>query len=218
MEIDLTEVRAELRETLRKSQIVESALAKKLIRRSDDQQVVTATANGLGDLVDIQISDEALRYPSRLGTQMLAAIKRACRAGEEFEAKFRETHCPEVFSLGKLNIPMSAAPVDMHQIEHYGSPRARDITARYMEQLRKLAVAEEGFRRRYVRRQIGAGAGWIVCSLAGEVTEIAIDASAPRNVTLNRLGRQVVDAVGEALIHAGRLRGAEIDECIDKDW
>jgi DNA-binding protein YbaB len=73
MEIDLAEVRAELRETLRKSQLVEVGLGKKLIHRSDDEQIVTATANGHGDLVDIQIAEDALRYPSKLGAQITSA-------------------------------------------------------------------------------------------------------------------------------------------------
>ncbi len=218
MEIDLSEVRTKLKDTLHKSQLVETALAKKLIQRSDDAEVATATANALGELVDIKISDRALQYPSRLGVQVATAVKRACRVGTVLGERFREEHCPDVFSLQKLSIPVSTSRVDMHRIDHEGPDSARDITARYMEQMRKMAVVEERFRHRHVRRQIGAGAGWVTCSVAGELVDISIEASAAREVTVGRLGGQVFDAVSGVYAEAARLRGEEIDGCIRKEW
>jgi hypothetical protein len=87
-----------------------------------------------------------------------------------------------------------------------------------MEQLRKLAIAEQEFQRRQVRRQVGAGSGWVICTLAGELVDVSIEAGAPRDVTLQRLGRQVIDAIDETLVYVGRLRRKEVDECVSKEW
>jgi DNA-binding protein YbaB len=212
MKSDLSVIQDQLREMLRQAEALDLELQRCHIQRSDDETMVTADANGHGALIDVQISETAFQYPNRLGGWTTSAIRHACRAGNLLGRRLCEVRYPDLLPASTLEAFMSTEPVDMLAIDHAGSPRERDATSRYMERLRDLAVAAEGFRRRGFRCGVGSRAGWVVANIAGDVLKVTIDPETPRHTTRQRLAAQIVAAVGKARAHADQVRQEEIDE------
>lgn len=212
MRIDRSEARSQLQEMLRSAQSLERELRSRRIYRSDEAKRVTALANGFGSLIQVEISEEGFRHPTKLGNWATSAIRRACQTGAALGEKLREKRYPNLFSVDDLQLPLSKEPVDMLAIGDAGSQRERNATAQFLEQLQRLAVAQDDFQKKRFRRRIGPGSGWVVCRMTGEVIGVSIDPSISNMTNRQRLASQIVAAVHEAQAYAERARDREIGE------
>jgi DNA-binding protein YbaB len=196
---------------------VEAALEKKLIRKTDDDKVVTATANGHGEIVDLSIGEAALKYPDRLSSQATMAVMRARRTAELLTEQARQKYVAELPSAKEIEdaVTPQYESVDYHAIDYGDDARIRNLLAESMETLLQIARAKTDFKARYVSVNIGARVGVIKTNLAETHLKIAILSDTPKQVGLESLSIQIVDALRQAVIAAsearsdvlGRIRG-----------
>ncbi|MGH3387764.1 MAG: YbaB/EbfC family nucleoid-associated protein [Actinomadura sp.] len=191
-----------------------AALAQKLIRRTSDDETVTATANGLGELVDLRIDESATRYPHQLGAHITAAVTRARSAGTALSEKASEKYLPGLPSARDLTAELAVPddPVDYNAIDYAGAARLRNTIAEGIEMLQKVQRAEESAETTRLRKEIGVAAGIVVINPAGTFLEVSITPEAVRQIGVQRLAGQVLQAIRAAEAQAQATRQTVLNE------
>lgn len=185
-----------------------AALGKRTVRGTDEDKVVTAIANGNGEIVALEFGDSALKYPTRLGAQLTVAITRARKTAHALTEKANAKYLSELPTIAEIEalVLSSAKPVDYHDIDYVGPPHMRNKIAEEREHLFKILQAKEEFKARRIRREIGENAGLVEIDLAGTYLRMVIDPDAPRLVGVDRLARQIIESLQAAESLADRIR------------
>lgn len=202
-------VRAELGDAIAQGKRFDAAARRKQVVQTDQHGVVTAKANGFGEIVDLAISDQALRHPAQLGDQVTEAVVKARRAGKATGERLRKLHFPTVPSPDGLMAAVLDVPdaIRYDRLDYADSQKARSAIAEYGEILQGLAEDTKGFERRYLRCEIGTAAGYVETNVADSVIRIKIRPEVARKVGLTRLSQQILTAIKTAAEQAGRARG-----------
>jgi DNA-binding protein YbaB len=204
---DWRRVRAELMDAMAQGKRFEAVARRKQIARTDRQEVVTATANAFGDIVDLAISEEALRHPQQLGEQVTEAVAKARQAGRALGERLRELHFPTVPALGDAiaEIPDS---VRYDEIGYADSPEAKNAVAECGELLRRIADETDEFERKTLRVEIGTAAGHVETNVSESFLRARIRSEVPGKIGPARLARQILTAINGASEQAGRRRAS----------
>ncbi|MFL6054209.1 MAG: YbaB/EbfC family nucleoid-associated protein [Actinoallomurus sp.] len=202
----------ELRAEIEKVRLLEARLDQVSITRSAGDEVVTATVTGTGRLTGLHINDVALQTPTKIGSMVRSAISRARNASSELREAARSKHFPEYGSAPTIDTVFSedldTSEFDLVDID--GSWRANNEIAENIEAYNKVAKINRLCKRRYLSQDVGNGSGKVVMSVDGSKFDVQLDTNAPRQVGLDRLARQVVDAISQAEQQAEQVRNREL--------
>lgn len=203
-----------LSELGRMTEELNAALAREFLHESDDDNLVTATVNGHGELVDLRIDDSALEYPSRLGALITSAVSRARSAGAAMAEAVCRDHLPELPSIRDLETELSVpdGPVDYHAIEYSGSSQVRNTIAEGIEKLQKIQQARADFEGTRLQQEIGFGAGVAEINAASSYLKVSIASEAAGQLGAQRLAGQVLDAIRTVEAQAYDVRARSLAE------
>jgi DNA-binding protein YbaB len=201
-------MRTELRDAMAQGRRFEAMARRKGARQTDRHGIVTVTANGFGDIVGLTISDRALEYPRQLGDMVTEAVAKARRAGRDIGERLRRLHFPAVPSSDDIMTAVFEIPSDVRydQMDYVDSQETKNAIAEHGELLRKLANEVRDFERKFLRCEIGTGAGYIKTNLAENRVRIRIRPEALRNVGLARLAQEILTAIKNVSEQAIRTR------------
>jgi DNA-binding protein YbaB len=211
---ELDALRQRLERLTTTSDKVTAALEQKRIHRTSDDETVTATANGLGELVDVRIDESSARYPHQLGANVTAAVTRARRAGTALSEKASTKYLPGLPSARDLAAELAVpdGPVDYNAIDYAGSARLRNTIAEGIEMLQKVQRAQASAETERLRKEIGVAAGIVEINPASTFLEVSIRPGAVRQIGVQRLAGQVLQAIQAAEAQARTVRQAILDE------
>jgi DNA-binding protein YbaB len=214
----LAEIIEKLEATAAKARRVHTALEGKVIQRTDDNKIVTASANGHGMIVDLQISEAALRHPSILGNRVTVAVTRARRAAQILAERAQERYLPELPTGNDLQSigDGPSARVDYLAIDYPGSPRVRNALAEAMEAIRDAGRLNELFRKQKVRHEIGNNLGILEMTVSGEALKVTINPGMSANVGVKRLAIKVKETLDKAYVEAEHRRRSALDKVGDR--
>ncbi|MEV0399691.1 YbaB/EbfC family nucleoid-associated protein [Actinoallomurus sp. NPDC050550] len=210
------QVRAELKEAISQCEQFEVAARRKRVVQTDRQGIVTVTANGFGDIVDLAISDQALRHPQRLGAQITEAVVRARRAGQIVGERLRELKFDAAPSANSLKTVISEIPdaVNYDQIDYSGAADTKNAIAECGEFLQRLSGDVGAFERRFLRCEIGAAVGHVESNVTESRLRISIRPEAPREVGLERLSQQTMTAINRVAKQSSGVRVGTIKKAL----
>lgn len=205
---DWDRVRSELNDAIAAGKRFDAVARKKRIVQTDRQGVVTVTANGFGEIVDLAISDQALRHPQQLGDLVTEAVVKARRTGEAAGERLRKVHFPAVPSSNGLKAAVQKMPeaVDYHQLDYADTPEAKSAIAECGERLHGIINETREFAKKRLRCEIGTAAGYVETNLADTVIRITIEPDVPGKIGTARLSQQVLTAVKRASERASKVR------------
>lgn len=175
----------DLQAAVRRGRDMLNGLASARVSARDDDGTVVATADGLGRIVDLELSDEALRYPRLLGDRVTAAVGRVKGVASAEGDRWRQAYFPGSPSLAEIQASMSPAP----------------------ERARARTELEE--HRLY--QEIGVGAGAVVMNAAATRLRVEIRPEAVRRVGAVWLADQIVEALRAAEERAEEFRFSALD-------
>jgi DNA-binding protein YbaB len=206
---DLRDAKAQVE----KARKVHAALEKKTVRSTDDDKIVTAIANGSGQIVDLSIDENALKYPERLGSQITLAIMRARKTAQTLTEKAYAKYLPDLPSpadLKEVRIPLQVA-VDYHLIDYGGPAEIKNEIAERMEALQRLEQARLDFKERRISQTLSSNAGIVEINLAKTYLRIDIKPDAPKMIGLERLAKQIIASLALMEVHASEMQSRTID-------
>jgi DNA-binding protein YbaB len=209
---DITDIGEELKKEARGALRLEARLREKRITRSDDDDIVTATIGGDGRLVDLKIDDSALQHPAALGARITVAINRARDANTRLRDAAREKYLPEIVPTASAET-VFADHLDTREFEMSdGSVGERERISAAIDSYNKVIDARHAFVKRRLKHEVGNGWGEIAMNLDGSDIEVSIRADAPRQVGLENLARNTLDAVHQLEGAAALLRRRKLSE------
>jgi DNA-binding protein YbaB len=209
-------VRAELGDAIAQGKRFDAAARRKQVVQTDQHGVVTVKANGFGEIVDLAISDQALRHPGHLGDQVTEAVVRARRAGKAVGERLRKLHFPAIPSADGLKAAVLDVPdaVQYDRLDYADSQKTKSAIAEYGEILQELADDTRGFEQKYLRCEIGTAAGYVETNLADSVIRVNIRPEVARKIGLARLSQQILAAIKTAPEQAGRARVSKFKKAL----
>ena len=205
---------AQLKQEAQVANRLEVKLEQKMIAKSDDENIVTAVDTGRGNLVALRIDESVLSRQVRLGAMITMAVRRARAVSDGLREAAREKYLPGVPSAKSENEAFSAPldPSDFSMVEIDGSWDIHNRIAENIEAFNKLVEARKNFSRLRVRQEIGSGSGFVAMNVDESDIGIDIEVSAPRQVGVERLARQVLEAVHAVEKRASVVRRQYLDE------
>ncbi|MQA85067.1 MAG: hypothetical protein GEV03_10700 [Streptosporangiales bacterium] len=194
-----------------KDMLAELAAAR--VDASDDDGAVVATADGLGRIIDLHLSEEALRHPRLLGEYVTAAVRHAKQVGSAAAEERRRAYFPDSPALAEVQASMSPPPdrAGRGAVDYPGSSEVRDMLAEGVEARQRAARAHEEFEEHPIYQEIGVGAGTVEMNAAATHLQVDIRPEAVRRVGAGRLAGQIVEAVREAERRAEEFRFSTLD-------
>jgi DNA-binding protein YbaB len=209
-------VRAELDDAIAQGKRFDAAARRRQVVQTDQHGVVTVKANGFGEIVDLAISDQALRHPGQLGDRVTEAVVKGRRAGKAVGERLRKTHFPTIPSSDGLKAAVLDIPdtVQYDRLDYADSQQIKSAIAEYGEVLRELADDTRGFEQRYLRCEIGTAAGYVETNLADSVVRIDIHPEVARKVGLTRLSQQILTAIKSASEQASKARVSKFKKAL----
>lgn len=180
---------------------------------ADDERAVVVTADGHGQVVDLRMSDAALRYPQRVGVRVTAAVRDARRTAAAAAEEHAAAHFPGRPSLEDVGDALSPPPeqVDLQAVDYPGSVGVRHAIAEGMEARQQVEAARLGFAEHRVRQEIGTAAGTVVMDGVASRVKVEVRPQAVHNVGAQRLSGQIVEALRQAEARAEQHRMAAMD-------
>lgn len=180
---------------------------------ADDNRTVVVIADGLGHVMDLQISDIAARYPQLLGGRIAVAVERARHVAAEAAEEQRAADYPDLPSLADIqeSVPPPPRRGGFEAVDHAGSWDTRNAIAEYIEVRQHVERTAQEFDKHPVRQEIGVSAGTVETNAAGTRLTIEIQPQATRWAGTQRLADQVVDALRLAEERAENSRMSALD-------
>ncbi|MFC4052824.1 hypothetical protein ACFOY4_24310 [Actinomadura syzygii] len=183
-------------------------LVEKRISYTDPTDTITVTADGFGEIIDIQFAvDRALD-----ARQINLALTRSL---SEMKA-LAEAALPDM--AGAFNLPTEASVLqrlDDISVDAYvdlDDARSQLIEQHAMETLVKIRDLKPAQENRTIEERIGRGLGNLKMTVAGDPVQVEIKKEAIRDVTLERLAEAILAALGSAGERTAEIREAEVRE------
>lgn len=128
--------------------------------------------------------------------------------------KASKRYLPKLPSARDLEAELTVpdGPVDYHAIDYTGAARVRNTIAEGIEMLQKIQRAQKSAKRTHLRQEIGVAAGVVEINAASTFLEVSIRPEAIRQVGVQRLAGQVLQAIQAVEAQAQATREAVLDE------
>lgn len=198
---------------------ISEALAKKVVKYTGPDRIVTVTVELQGPLRSITFA-EAERMDSRrlaesIGSAINGARDRAQTILREAENRLlpQDTRLSDARSL----LDPGHRPIDFNRIGYDGPVEARNRIAECMERIQSMVTASDSFANKIVHESIGHGMGRVEMTVSGEQLIIQLDPDSIRSVGLSGLGEQIVAAANRLEVTATRLRMAMLQKARTQD-
>ncbi|WP_433248628.1 YbaB/EbfC family nucleoid-associated protein [Actinomadura nitritigenes] len=189
------------------------SMRSRTLTRTDSNDFVTATVNGLGQVIAVDIRPSAQQYPHRVGEAATAAVASARRAAKELRSELQKPLVTGDGDNGPLEETSEAWPrIDFNAVTSSNDPEARRRLAQAVDSFNRFQEIQERRRTTVTTCKIGRGAGAI--RLQGSEGEIRVEVTrnALSDLGRTRLGEQIVAAIDEAITGARSSYQRELNQ------
>lgn len=209
MNNDSNDAGATLRKIIQEGREISNLLQKGSIKRCDREEIVTAIANGYGEVIQLSIDERATLYPAqRLSDQLTSVISQARKAGKIWGDKLRQLKYPNLPSSSALETVIFTPLKYMgyEYIDYSGSEGIKNTIAECCEILKSFSGAAKKFEYQKIRGEIGHSFGYIEINVADTWLHIALQRDIVSGNDLARCCDQVLSALHELQMRASKIK------------
>lgn len=201
------DVLAQIEDIRRKARQMSLKLQQVVLRRTDDRGLVTATANGFGRLLSIDIA-EPVTHPEMLGAQITSAIRSCRHAARTLQDGAGQAYLPGLGSMDSIRraFRKSEDVPSPEELPDFDSARDQVQIIEAVESLNKVIRFNQSADRAIVSLKVASGACEVRINVANSYVKVLVDSELVGSQNYKRLSPLIVEAIAKLEDRCAKLR------------